>query len=559
MGLLGGLAFFLFGLDQMTDALKIVAGNRMKGFLARVTTNRVKSALAGAFVTSIIQSSSVTTVLVVGFVTAGLMTLPQSIGVILGANIGTTVTAQIVAFKVTHYALVLVAGGFAVLFLAKNDKIRRYGALIMGLGMVFYGMQLMSDGTRPLRSYQPFIDVMQRMSNPALGILCSALFTGLVQSSSATLGVVIVLASQGFISIEAGIALAFGANVGTCVTATLAAIGKPPEAVRAAMVHVMFNVLGVILWVGFIDQLATFVRWLSPPLSGLEGPDRLAASVPRQIANAHTAFNLTNTALFIWFTGPLAKLTTRLVPDRRVHEIDPVHPRFLDPIVLQAPDLALDRVRRELEDLGRLAIEMLAVARTAILHGRREDLEALQHKDDDLDALHGAIVTYLGKLSMESISSEQSEQLHDCLAAANYIENVGDVIETDLFEAGTQRLRWGFEMSPATTALLTNLHDQVTMAVERAVTAFVQDDRDLAKRVMQEKGSINQLVLKAERHLAQRLVAEDANRLAAFRVETDIIENQKRIYYFAKRIAKVVAKVDMHYLQEDPSSEDTEA
>ncbi|MDP6112537.1 MAG: Na/Pi symporter, partial [Planctomycetota bacterium] len=196
MGLFGGLALFLYGMEQMTDALKMVAGQGMKKLLHKLTTNRFKAAFAGALVTAVIQSSSVTTVLVVGFISAGLLSLSQSIGIIMGANIGTTITAQIIAFKVTHYALILVAIGFAMLFFFKNEKVQHYGHMLMGLGLIFFGMQMMSDATKPLRSFQPFIDLMQKMDNPVMGILVSAAFTGLIQSSSATTGVIIVLASQ---------------------------------------------------------------------------------------------------------------------------------------------------------------------------------------------------------------------------------------------------------------------------------------------------------------------------------------------------------------------------
>ena len=226
MGMLGGLALFLFGIDRMSMALKLIAGDRLRQILSKLTTNRFTGAAAGAAVTSIIQSSSVTTVLVVGFISAGLMNLSQSIGIIMGANIGTTMTAQIIAFKVTHYALLIIAVGFALSFFIKKERAHHYGKMIMGLGLVFYGMQLMSDGAKPLQSYAPFIDLMKNMNVPLLGIAFGAAFTALVQSSSATTGIVIVLASQGLLPLDAGIALIFGANIGTCFTAWLASIGK---------------------------------------------------------------------------------------------------------------------------------------------------------------------------------------------------------------------------------------------------------------------------------------------------------------------------------------------
>ena len=254
--LFGGLAIFLLGLDHLTESLKLVAGTKLKGILGVLTKNRVVGMLTGAGLTAIVQSSSVTTVLVVGFISSGLMTLGQSIGVILGANIGTTITAQIVAFKVTKYALALVAVGFGYMFFGKQEKARTRGSLVMGLGLVFFGMSVMSSAMEPLRGYQPFIDAMAQMDNVLIAVLAAAAFTALVQSSSATTGVVIVLASSGLISPTAGIALVLGANIGTSVTAFLAAIGKPRAAQRAAMAHALFNTVGVLVWLPFVGWLS---------------------------------------------------------------------------------------------------------------------------------------------------------------------------------------------------------------------------------------------------------------------------------------------------------------
>ncbi len=271
VGVAGGLLLFLYGLYVLTEALKHAAGSAMKRILRRLTSNKFKGAFAEAFITSVIQSWSVTTVLVVGFISAGLMSLTESVGVIMGANIGTTITAQIIAFKVTKAAMVLIAvGGLSFVF-AKKESWKNYSLIVLALGLIFFGMTVMSDATAPLRSYDPFIDFMQRMETPLSGILAGAIFTAVVQSSSATTGIIIVLATQGLVTLEAGIALAFGANIGTCVTAMLAAIGKPTEAVRAAFVHVLFNVAGVLIWIAFIDQLVDFVQWMSVDVSGCEG------------------------------------------------------------------------------------------------------------------------------------------------------------------------------------------------------------------------------------------------------------------------------------------------
>jgi len=545
MGLLGGLALFLFGMEQMTDALKSVAGHSLQTMLARMTTNRFKAVLAGAGITAIIQSSSVTTVLVVGFISAGLMNLTQGIGIILGADIGTTITAQIIAFKITHYALVLVAIGFAMLFTVKVEKIKLYGTIIMGLGLVFFGMDLMSSATAPLRTYAPFIGLMQGMSNPLSGILLGTLFTALIQSSSAAIGVIIVLASQGFISLDAGIALTFGANIGTCVTAILASIGKPKEAVRAGLVHVLFKVIGVGLWFFFIPQFADIVRILSPQVTDLEGINRLAAETPRQIANAHTLFNVVNTLLFIGFTTPMAKLAHRLVPDTK----EKYHPSasYLNPILLQTPDLAFDLVRMELGRQGSAVVRMVQAVHNTVITGRADDLERLKQMDNDVDTLHGALVTYLGRLSQESLTQQQSERLHDYMSAANYIENIGDVIETNLVDVGQARLRHNIQISATTQEVFRPLTNKITWAVEKSIEALVSADRATAEEVENAKDEINRLADKAERHLALRLTAEEPERLAVFRLESEIVEYLKRVYYFSKRIAKVTIEIDTAY------------
>jgi phosphate:Na+ symporter len=540
IGLFGGLALFLFGMDQMADALKLVAGDGLKRILSKLTTNRFTGAFAGAAVTAIIQSSSVTTVLVVGFISAGLMSLTQSVGVIMGANIGTTITAQIIAFKVTKYALAIIAAGFTAQFLSKNEKVRHYGAMTMGLGLVFFGMSLMSDATSPLRDYEPFRALMTRMEHPLYGILLAAVFTAAVQSSSATTGLVLALALKGNISLEAGIAMIFGANIGTCVTAMLASLGKPREAVQAALVHVLFNIAGVVLWFAFIPQLAAVVEQVSPSFPDLTGADRLAAETPRQIANAHTIFNITNTVLLIWCAAPMAWLVRRLVPDRPAPRSEPSRPQYLNDLLLQTPSLATDIVRMELGRLGAAVARMTNGALKTVFHGSSDELNSLQKKDNDVDQLHAAIVTYIGRLSQENLTDSQSEQLRDYLSAANYMESIGDMIETNLVDAGRQRLTANLAISPATEELLTDFHKRVCWAVEQTVTALVGDDSAIAEEVMNAKKEFSKLARTAETHLARRLAADEPERLATFRLESEITEYLKRMYYFARRIAKLV-------------------
>ncbi len=503
-------------------------------------------ALTGAFVTAVIQSSSVTTVMVVGFITAGLMTLQQSIGIIMGANIGTTVTAQIIAFKVTTYALLMIAVGFGMMLAGRREKIRHYGAALMGLGLVFFGMSVMGDAMRPLRSDPPFLDLMIHLESPALGIGVGALFTALVQSSSATTGVVIVMASQGLITLPAGIALIFGANIGTCVTAMLASIGKPREALRAALVHVLFNVIGVLLWLPFIDQLAWLVTQVSPASASLEGAALLAADTPRQIANAHTIFNVANTVVLIGFAGVFAWVVKLIVPDRPDEQDRVARARYLDTALLATPDLALDRVRLEILRLGDLALEMMHAILPAVLTGTRESLQAISDMDDRVDALHGQIVTYLGRVSQGNLTEPQTAEFLALMEAANDLENIGDIIETNLVSLGYDRLVHGFKVSEPTTNVITEFHTVISDSIQAAVQAVTQTNAEAARQVVEMKREINSLADSAAIHQAARLVAEEPNRLPAYKIEMDIIQNLKRIYYFAKRMARAaVPSVDL--------------
>jgi phosphate:Na+ symporter len=506
------------------------------------------------------------------------MSLTQSIGVIMGANIGTTITAQIIAFQVTHYALVLVAVGFAMFFCSKHEKTQHYGHIVMGLGLIFFGMQLMSDGTKPLRSYEPFIELMRQMDRPLMGIVVAAVFTGLVQSSSATTGIVIALACNGYISLEAGIALIFGANIGTCVTAALAAMGKPRDAKRAALVHVIFNLAGVAIWFGLIGPLADAVVMISPTASAasvnmatetlrseLAGFDSLtpeqvadaarrSAETPRQIANAHTIFNVSNTLLLIWFTTPLAWLVKKLIPDKSEILAQPAQPRYLDDLLIQTPALAMDIVRMELGRLGANTLSMVRRSIAIVLRSTEDELAKLKKMDADVDKLHGAVVTYLGRLAQENLSDHQSKKLHNYLAAANYIESVADVVETNLVDAGRARLKYDLTISDVTREVLTAFHRKVCWSVEHAIRALVEDDKSIAEEVVAAKSEINRLADAAERHLTRRLSADEPNRLAAFKIESEIIEYLKRVYYFSKRIAKDVAQDGI----DEPETEEAE-
>ena len=302
----------------------------------------------------------------------------------------------------------------------------------------------------------------------------------------------------------------------------------------------LFNVFGVLLWVGFIPYLAEFVTAMSPAHPELSGIDRLAAEAPRQIANAHTVFNVANTLIFIAFTSQFVRLVERLVPDKPLDELVIARPKYLDEELIATPSLALERARMEMGHMGERVLEMLERIMPAITTGNRSALRQVAKIDDEVDILHGHVVTYLGKISQKSLTDEQTRELLHLMGAVNDLENIGDIIETDLVLLGNKRIDQDVSISESTRAVLENLHETITLTVELALKAVTDYDEKAAQEVVTRKGDITRLMESAAMHEAKRLVAEEPNRLAAYTLEMDILEKLKRIYYFAKRMSKAV-------------------
>lgn len=540
----GGLALFLYGMHKMTDSLKIVAGERARDLLARLTTNRFSAAFAGTLITAVIQSSSITTVLVVGFITAGIMSFQQSIGVILGANVGTTITAQIIAFKITKAALFLIAAGFFTEVLARNPRIKQFGVMSLGLGMLFFGMELMSQATAPLRTYEPFMQLMREMSNPLLAALIGAIFTALVQSSSATTGIVIVMASQGLLTLETGIALVLGSNIGTCVTAFISAVGKPREAMQAAMAHILFNTLGVLLFIGFVPQFADLIRHISPVSEGLTGIEALAADAPRQIANAHTVFNVINLVLFLGFTGLLAKVVLRIVPPLPPASLPEMEPRFLDRMYLEQPALALQRVGLELERIGDKLLSMIRDSYPTLMVGTQERIDQLVERDNEIDNLHDAVTLYLRDLSARDLVSPQPETLQLYLGASTYMENIADVIETSIASDARKRLSKELVISQESEEEIKKIYKDLFEAARLTIEALSESDVAKAREVIASKAFFNGMVERARSDIYVRLKNEGTNDLAAYKIETSTLENFKRIHNLLRRISKLISRTE---------------
>lgn len=535
MGLAGGLALFLIGMAEVTDALKALGDDRLRWALARLSSNRFLGATTGGVVTAVIQSSSVTTVLTVGFVSAGLLSLTQAASVIVGANLGTTVTAQVIALKITDYALALLAAGALLGVSVKRRQIRYLGSAVAGLGFVFLGMDIMSDAMSPLRSYDPFLRLMSDSTNSLTAVAMGVAFTGLVQSSSATTGIVVVMAADGLISLETAIAIILGANIGTCVTALLAAIGKGSEAFRTAMVHVGVNVIGASIAIFFIPHIAAAVEAIST--------SEVNAS-PRQIANAHTLFNMANTAVFLVFLTPLVALVRRIVPDRAGRIAGEGQAAFLDDDLIDTPVLALEMVHKEVMRMGLKARELLADAVPAAIEGRRADLDALVEREQNIDELHAQILDYLGAVGQRRLGPEQRDDLLSMLAAANAVEQLSDTIEGQVINKGYQRLENMVEVSASTRELLDELHAAALDTLDMSLEAVGERSWKLTKQVLKTKSEFRDLEAETSRHLAERLAAPEGGRVETYSFEIELMEALDLVHRNCRRIVRALRLPD---------------
>ena len=530
-GLFGGLALFLFGMDLMTKALKRAAGDHMKELLGKMTRNRFIGAGMGAVATGIVNSSSVTTVILVGFISAGLMSTAQSVSVIMGANIGSTVTAQILAFKVTQFALPMITLGFLLTFASNLRNAQEYGHIILSMGLVFFGMGVMSDAMAPLRSYEPFIAFISTLSHPAVAALVGAAFTAVIQSSAATTGIVIILAGQNLIGLEAAVAVALGANIGTCATAGLAVINKPRPAVRAALVHVLFNVAGVLIWIGLIPELAEISRAISPD-------DGAGGAAPRQIANAHTIFNVANTFIFIGFTPQIARLVEWMIPDRPLSREETLTPKFLDDNVLSTPAIALENTRYEIVHMGQYVCDMLHRSREVALGIDRRRLDALEARDKPLDKIHRAIITYLGRISMTSLSERNAQTLMQLVEIANALEHIGDRIASDIVTSARKRLDERVTIGSESVAQITAVYDEVEKALSGALEAVGNHDATLAETVRAMKQNVSDIAHKVGRQSFDHLRAKNGDSVLQYVREAELMEILNGIFKIARSIAR---------------------
>ena len=442
-GLIGGLGLFLFGMKIMSEGLQKIAGNRIRMILAALTNNRVVGMLVGLSVTAIVQSSSATTVMVVGFVNAGLMSLVQAIGVVLGANIGTTFTAQLIAFKITKYALPAIGIGAGLKLFARSRKWVYIGEILLGFGILFFGLSIMKDAFDPIKGSEAFKAVFLTVgSNHLLGVLIGALMTIIVQSSSATIGITLALATSGLLSFEASVALILGENIGTTITANLAAIGTNLAARRTALAHFLFNAIGTIYLLFMFPYYMDFISYITAPLVGgaadfiiqtQEQAALLGASIgdkpfiARHIANTHTMFNVINVLVFLPFVGLLARVATMIIPG--TDETVDFRLKYLDNRVLNTPPIALGQARAETRRMAQVALKNFHRTIQFLKNGDLKKIQKLKDREELIDIMQREITDFLVALSQKSISQETSREIAALMHMVNDLERIGDYCE----------------------------------------------------------------------------------------------------------------------------------
>ncbi|MBU1169214.1 MAG: Na/Pi cotransporter family protein [Proteobacteria bacterium] len=426
-GLAGGLGLFLYGMKMMSEGLQKVAGNGLRGFLEKLTMNRVVGTMAGAIVTAIIQSSSATTVMVVGFVNAGLMDLMQALSVVLGANVGTTITAQLISFKVGALAYPAIGLGVVLRMFTHEKKIHYYGEVLIGFGLLFTGLDVMKDSFVPLKHNEAFRHAFVYFStNPLMAVFAGAILTMVVQSSSATIGITIALASTGLIDFYAACALVLGENIGTTITANLAAIGTSPTARRAAFGHFLINVLGVAYMLFFLKLFIAGVDWFTPGDPNFINAEGIRPDIDRHIANLHTGFNILNVIVFLPILHLLAKLCEKIIPgkDSIEHKL-----LFLDDRLIETPSFGVSQAIKEVKRMSGVSIDMLKLSKECFFERDRKKINAIFQHEKTVDLLERDITKFLVKLNQQPISEQTSQDINSMLNVLHDLEKIGDYAE----------------------------------------------------------------------------------------------------------------------------------
>ncbi len=523
---LGGLALFLYGMQLMGDGLQKAAGAKLQKVLEVMTGIIVFGVLLGAVVTAVLQSSSATTVMTVGLVNAGLLNLKQAFGIIMGANIGTTMTAQLIAFKLTHYVPLVLFIGFMMNILSKRSRGKFIGQVLLGFGVLMIGMEFMGQAVMPLRNYPGFTNFIQQFAEyPVLGIGVGIVMTILIQSSSATIGILIAMASQGLISLEGAIPVLLGDNIGTCITAVLATLRANATAKRVALAHVLFNFIGSVIFVTFMSVFVKFVLAVSP-----------AQDIARQIANAHTAFNVINTCIFLPFVSPFIKLVERLLPDKS--EVISRRPVYLDEQMLKTPSIAMSLAVKEVVRMGNLARKNVSYGIESINEYDENKVKYVLEHEPVVDSLETDITRYLTEMSEVPMSADLSARHTGLLHACNDLERIGDHGQT-LAKKSRRLFEDNIQFSEEAREELRILGDKVLLASGRALEALENNDKEIAAEAVELCREVKRFQKEIRKNHITRLNEKRCDPVAGF-LMLELLINMKRVADHSKNISQLV-------------------
>ena len=540
--LFGGLAVFIFGMNLMSDGLQKAAGDKMRNILAMLTRNPVMGVCAGAIVTAVLQSSSATTVMVIGFVSAGLMKLPQAISVILGANIGTTITAQLIAFQIGDYAWIFVFIGFLMFFfMKKNERVMEIGQILFGFGLLFVGINTMGDTMKPLAASPFFTDlIMNVVDIPVLGVVVGTIMTVVIQSSSATIAVLQNLASTAgpdgitsIIGLEGALPILFGDNIGTTITALLASIGASINAKRTAVAHTIFNVCGTLIFIWFIPQIVAIVTSLSPA-----GPE--VEVISRQIANSHLLFNLTNTIIFLPLIGILVKIVKVVVPGEEEVKLGD-EPIFLDYNVVEQPVFATHLAIKELSRNASIAFDMLKNAKECFMNEDENLGHEVVETDRIVNKLRTKTIEYLSKiLAAESITEFQKARVAALLHVASDIEHIGDYSKNIVILAG-EKAKNSYTFGEKAIDEIETCFTMIEKMITDTIACLETGNPELARKVLASEDKINEVEHYIRNEHMQRL-GDNTCSPATTVVFLDLIHNVERTGDSCFNIAEAVIK-----------------
>jgi len=541
IGLLGGLGLFLLGMKMLSDGMQQAAGDNMRSLLSKLTHNRFLAVAVGAFVTMVIQSSSATSVMLVSFVQSGLMKFAQTLGIILGADIGTTVTAQLIAFKLTDYSLLMIGIGFGIQFFSKKGKLRNIGKTILGFGILFFGMHIMSESMYPLRSYEPFIESLLKLENPLFGILVGTIFTALIQSSSAFIGILIVLSTQGLLSLEAAIPLLLGANLGTAITAIFASINTNREARKVALAHTIFKVIGVLIFVWWIPSFSQIIENISP--KGTPGVNQIAYMaevLPRQIANAHTLFNLALTLATLPFTRVFARFIDRILPSEAAPVKEVFKLKFLDERNIPTPALALSLAKQEVIRMGYNTQEMVSDIILPFFVKDTAVLKNIESKEKKVDFLRDEIYSYIMQVTRQDIPEDRIQESFQIMYTVKEFEQIADIISKSLLIKAERWAKSDLEFSKDGKSELMDYHQRTLKQIGRSIEVFQDVNLHKAKEMKAKYKKYRSLAIEMERLHYSRLKDDIEKSVESSEIHLELMSSMKVITSHATNIARIL-------------------